>query len=156
MQPDGSGATIRRNVVVMVDDDADDLFLAAEAIDNIAAEIDFRALTNGAELLDYLNRQGPFAAPGAAPRPDLVLLDLNMPLMDGHTTLNVLREQDEFRDIPVIIFSTSTAPTDIRKSYLGGANTYIAKPQSFDALCETMRCLSNYWFDTAERLDGTD
>tara|TARA_R110002096_G_scaffold23438_12_gene74606 strand:+ start:4412 stop:4882 length:471 start_codon:yes stop_codon:yes gene_type:complete len=156
MQPDRSGDPKRRNVVVMVDDDADDLFLAAEAIDNIAAEIDFRTLTNGAELLDYLNRQGQFTAPGSAPRPDLVLLDLNMPLMDGHTTLNLLRKQDEFRDIPVIIFSTSTAPTDIRKSYLGGANTYIAKPQSFDALCEMMRCLSEYWFDTAERLDATD
>jgi CheY-like chemotaxis protein len=87
---------------------------------------------------------------------DLVLLDLNMPLMDGHATLNVLRKQDEFRDIPVVIFSTSTAPTDIQKSYMGGANTYIAKPQSFDALCVTMQKLSEYWFDTAERANVAD
>lgn len=85
-----------------------------------------------------------------------MLLDLNMPMMDGHTTLKMLRNRDDFRDIPIVIFSTSTAPTDIHKSYLGGANTYIAKPQSFDALCETMQRLSEYWFDTAERAHVTD
>lgn len=156
MPPDMGLDTTRRNVVVMVDDDTDDLYLAAEALDNIDAAVDFHTLTSGAELMDYLNRQGRFAAPAVAPRPDLVLLDLNMPMLDGHATLNLLRKQDDFRDIPIIIFSTSTAPTDIHKSYMGGANTYIAKPQSFDALCETMQRLSEYWFDTAERANVTD
>lgn len=156
MPPDLTRNPAHRNVIVMVDDDTDDLYLAAEALDNIDAPIDFHTLTSGTELIDYLNRQGRFATPAAAPRPDLVLLDLNMPMMDGHTTLKMLRERDDFRDIPIVIFSTSTAPTDIHKSYLGGANTYIAKPQSFDALCETMQRLSEYWFETAERARVTD
>lgn len=156
MPPDMPRDAIRRNVIVMVDDDTDDLYLAAEALDNIKAPIDFHTLTSGADLIDYLSRHGRFAPPAAAPRPDLVLLDLNMPMMDGHTTLKMLRNRDDFRDIPIVIFSTSTAPTDIHKSYLGGANTYIAKPQSFDALCETMQRLSEYWFDTAERAHVTD
>lgn len=154
MQPDTQAAPNRRNVIVMVDDDTDDLYLAAEAIDTVGVPIEFRALGSGTELMDYLERRGKFSAPSCAPRPDLVLLDLNMPLMDGLATLNMLRTSEAFRDIPVIIFSTSTAPTDIHKSYLGGANTYIAKPHSFDALCETMQKLSEYWFDTAERADG--
>ena len=140
----------------MVDDDTDDLFLAEEAFEHIDADLDFRTLSNGSELIAYLNRDGRFAEPAAAPRPDLVLLDLNMPLMDGHTALGLLRAREDFRDIPIVIFSTSTAPKDIRKSYLGGANTYIAKPQSFDELCEIMKCLSEYWFSMAERANVSD
>ncbi len=156
MPPDMERTGTRRNVIVMVDDDSDDLFLATEAIGEIGADIACYTLSNGAELISYLDRQGQFADPASAPRPDLVLLDLNMPLMDGHETLGVLREREEFRDIPVVIFSTSTAPKDIRKSYLGGANTYIAKPQSYDGLCEIMQCLSEYWFGAAERANVED
>ncbi len=156
MRPDRLGGKPRRNVLIMVDDDNDDLFLATEAIDSIAPDVEFRTLHNGLELIDYLNRQGSFASPATAPRPDLVLLDLNMPILDGHATLDMLRKQDEFRDIPIVIFSTSTAPMDIRKSYVGGANTYIAKPQSFDELCEIMQRLSEYWFETAERTCDSD
>ena len=139
----------------MVDDDDDDLFLARQAFNHIDADIDFRTLSNGSELIAYLNRDGRFAEPAAAPRPDLVLLDLNMPLMDGHTALGLVRAHETCRGIPVVIFSTSTAPQDIRKAYLGGANTYIAKPQSFDELCEIMKCLSEYWFAMAERANVT-
>ena len=156
MLPDTNQRGRRRNVLVMVDDDSDDLFLATEAISEIDAGIVFHTLSNGAELISYLDREGQFADPATAPRPDLVLLDLNMPLMDGHATLGVLREREEFRDIPVVIFSTSTAPKDIRKSYLGGANTYIAKPQSYDGLCEIMQRLSEYWFRAAERANVED
>jgi len=156
MPPEKLRNKTRRRVLVMVDDDADDLFLATEAIDSIGRDIEFCTLSNGVELIDYLNRLGRFAGPTAAPRPDLVLLDLNMPVMDGHATLAMLRKQEEFRDIPVVIFSTSTAPKDIHKAYLGGANTYIAKPQSFDELCEIMRCLDQYWFNTAERIHDPD
>ncbi len=136
-------------LIVMVDDDAEDQYLAAEALTTLARPVRLLPLASGAELIDYLNRAGKFSALSAPPRPDLVLLDLNMPRMDGHETLRRLREDPAQQDLAVVVFSTSQAPSDVTRAYRNGANSYIVKPQSFDALCAILTTLAEYWFHTA-------
>ncbi|MGR9092005.1 MAG: response regulator [Gammaproteobacteria bacterium] len=94
-------------------------------------------------------REGADTAEGSAPRPDLVLLDLNMPRMNGHETLAELRKIDTYRNLPVIVFTTSNVEQDVNQAYRGGANYYIAKPDSFEALCHAMDALQEFWFNTA-------
>jgi len=138
----------------MVDDDAEDQYLAAEALKEIGDNSTLHGLADGAQLLDYLCREGAFAGDEDVRRPDLVLLDLNMPIMDGHEALRRLREFEDLRDLPVVVFSTSRARSDINSAYRNGANTYIVKPQSFDDLCQTMESLRRYWFEVAETPDA--
>jgi len=151
MNPSSRPVTGKPKLILLVDDNPEDQYLTAEALKTVGRANEFRALDSGTQLLAYLRREGTYAADGVAPRPDLVLLDLNMPRMTGHETLTELREIDEYLDLPVIIFSTSQADNDVREAYRNGANSYIAKPDSFDDLCEAMDSVQRYWFDTAER-----
>jgi CheY-like chemotaxis protein len=142
----------RQKFILMVDDDAEDRYLAAEALKEIGDTSTIRALENGEQLLQYLRHEGSFSA-NDSPRPDLILLDLNMPIMDGHEALRRLRDVEELRDLPIVVFSTSRSLSDINKAYRNGANTYVVKPQSFDELCRTMESLRRYWFEIAETPD---
>jgi CheY-like chemotaxis protein len=105
---------------------------------------------NGEELLDYLKRRGRFAPPASAPSPGLILLDLNMPRKDGREALREIKEDPELCTIPVVILTTSKADTDIARIYELGANSFIAKPVSFDGLVDVMRVLGRYWFEIVE------
>ena len=136
-------------LILLVDDNPDDQYLTTEALRAAGGSNTMRALDSGAQLLAYLRREGAYAAEGVAPRPDLVLLDLNMPRMNGHETLSELRKINEYCTLPVIVFSTSKVEKDVAEAYRGGANSYIAKPDSFDALCRAMAALQEFWFDTA-------
>lgn len=136
-------------LILLVDDNPEDQYLTTEAFRAAGGSNTISALGSGTELLAYLQREGVYAADGAAPRPDLVLLDLNMPRMNGHETLAALREIDALRNLPVIIYSTSRVDEDVNRAYRGGANAYIAKPDSFEALCRAMATLQEFWFDTA-------
>lgn len=137
------------HLILLVDDNPEDQYLTTEALRAAGGNNEMRALDSGAQLLAYLRREGAYAAEGSAPRPDLVLLDLNMPRMNGHETLAELRKIDEYCNLPVIVFSTSKVEKDVTQAYRGGANCYIAKPDSFDALCSAMSALQVFWFDTA-------
>lgn len=106
-----------------------------------------RWVQDGEELLDYLLRRGDYADPAESPDPDLVLLDLNMPRKDGRAALREIREDDRLRRLPVIVLTTSDAERDVYSSYDLGANSYIIKPNSFDAFCEVMAQVTNYWFN---------
>lgn len=136
-------------VILMADDDADDRLLAQDALSecNLANELHF--VENGEELLDYLHRRGKFSQ-GNAPRPGLILLDLNMPRKDGREALREIKSDPNLKRIPVIVLTTSKADTDISKIYDLGANSFIAKPVAFDALVKVMKLLGNYWFDIVE------
>tara|TARA_R110001592_G_scaffold67338_2_gene206488 strand:- start:159 stop:599 length:441 start_codon:yes stop_codon:yes gene_type:complete len=136
-------------LILLVDDNAEDQYLTTEALRAAGGKNTMRTLDGGAELLAYLRRDGEYAVDGAAPRPDLILLDLNMPRMSGHETLAELRKIDEFRNLPVIVFSTSAVEQDVNLAYRGGANAYITKPDSFEALCRAMSTLQEFWFNTA-------
>jgi CheY-like chemotaxis protein len=103
---------------------------------------------DGDEALDYLSRRGRFAGPGAAPRPAVVLLDLNLPGTDGREVLERMKADPALREIPVVVLTTSSNPADIRLCYQGGAASYIVKPIRFDDFLTTVQNLKQYWFET--------
>jgi len=133
----------------MADDDPDDRLLAQDALSECKLANDLRFVENGEQLLDYLHRRGNFAN-GNAPRPGLILLDLNMPRKDGREALREIKLDPELRRIPVIVLTTSKADTDISKIYELGANSFISKPVTFDSLVNVMKILGNYWFEIVE------
>ena len=136
-------------VILMADDDADDRLLAKDALAECKLGNDLHFVENGEELLDYLHRRGKFT-PGTAPRPGLILLDLNMPRKDGREALREIKLDPEFRRIPVVVLTTSKADTDISKIYELGANSFIAKPVTFDSLVNVMKALGKYWLEIVE------
>jgi CheY-like chemotaxis protein len=138
--------TLTPVTILMADDDDGDVLLARTALEDAGVANNFHHVGNGQELLDYLKREGGYAAPAEAPRPVLILLDLNMPLMDGREALKHLKSDPALRSIPVVVMTTSRSEEDILRSYDIGANSYITKPVSFDGLVDAMRHLGSYWF----------
>jgi len=138
----------------MADDDADDRLLAQDALAESKIPSELHFVENGEELMDYLNRRGRYSAV-SAPRPGLILLDLNMPKKDGREALREIKSDEELRRIPVVVLTTSQADTDIGQIYDLGANSFITKPVSFDALVNVMRTVGHYWFETVELPNST-
>jgi len=130
----------------MCDDDPDDQLLVSDALDEarLGNIIDFTS--NGKELFQYLNREGDYAHLVDKPLPGLILLDLNMPVMDGREVLSKLKQNEKFRSIPVIVLTTSKAEEDIARSYGMGVNSFIIKPVSFENLVDMVRTVTDYWF----------
>lgn len=138
------------NVILMADDDDDDRLLTRDAVVEAGLDGDLHFVQNGEELLDYLCHRGKYQSPRMAPRPGLILLDLNMPLKDGREALREIRADPELRRIPVVVLTTSKADTDIGAIYELGANSFISKPFQFEALVAVMKMLGQYWFNTVE------
>ncbi len=136
--------------ILMVDDDEDDRMMTEKALRKNRVINPIQFLSDGEELLDYIKRKGKFSDPGASPRPCFVLLDLNMPRMDGRKALLFLKADPELKKIPVVVLSTSSAEEDILRSYNLGANSFITKPVTFDGLVSTMESLKNYWLEIVE------
>ncbi|MFO7985048.1 MAG: response regulator [Desulfatiglandaceae bacterium] len=136
-------------VILMVDDDPDDYYLTKAALEESGAQTELYLVADGQELLDYLFCQGKFADSERAAHPSLILLDLNMPIKNGKEALTALKADPGLRQIPVVIYTNSTAEEDIVSSYQLGASSYIPKPASFQSLVETMGTLSRYWLDIA-------
>lgn len=136
--------------ILMADDDADDRRLTQEAFEEGRLINDLRFVENGEQLMDYLYRRGAFAPPAEAPRPGLILLDLNMPRKDGRTVLKELKTDPDLRQIPVCVLTTSKADEDIYKSYDLGVNSYIVKPVTFEAMVDILQTLEKYWFEIVE------
>lgn len=132
--------------ILVAEDDADDRILLADAFAESGVVVTLDFVADGVELLDYLAQCDADASQGL---PDLVLLDLNMPRMDGREALRAIREHDSLRHLPVIILTTSKAELDIRVSYQLGANSYVTKPRRFDELIAVLRSLERYWMDIA-------
>lgn len=136
--------------ILMADDDADDRRLTQEAFEEARLINDLRFVENGEQLMEYLRKQGPYAPPAEAPRPGLILLDLNMPRKDGRTVLKEIKSDPALRQIPVCVLTTSKADEDIYKSYDLGVNSYIVKPVTFEALVDILQTLEKYWFEIVE------
>jgi CheY-like chemotaxis protein len=140
----------KRITVLMAEDDEDDRLLTKEALEENRLVNDLRFVEDGEELLDYLNRRGPYAERARSPRPGLILLDLNMPRKDGREALQEIKGDPRLRAIPVVILTTSKADEDIHRSYELGANSYITKPVTFAGMVELTRTLGRYWFELVE------
>ena len=131
-------------VILLADDDPEDRMLAEEALVGNPFAKDVRTVVDGEELLDYLYRRGRFNAENA-PRPGLILLDLNMPKIDGREALAVIKADRFLRDIPIVVMTTSTAEEDIERSYFLGANSFVTKPASLESLNFFTQSICEYW-----------
>jgi CheY-like chemotaxis protein len=137
--------------ILICDDDEDDRMLTQQALENAHVSNRLRFVEDGEQLLDYLYQRGAFAGEtGKAPRPGLILLDLNMPKMDGREALKVIKGDAALRDIPVVVLSTSHLDEDIARSYQLGVNSFITKPVTFSGLVEAMNVLGRYWLEIVE------
>jgi CheY-like chemotaxis protein len=141
---------MRRPISILVaDDDPEDRMLAEEALRESRLVNDIRFVDDGEDLLEYLQGRGRYAG-ADNPRPDMILLDLNMPRMDGREALKVIKGDPVLRRIPVVVLTTSKAEEDIYRTYDLGVNSFIIKPVTFDSLVDIMKVLGAYWFQIVE------
>jgi len=138
--------------ILIADDDADDRFMSKKALQKNKLANDIYFVEDGEELLDYLHRHGKYNDSNS-PTPDLILLDLNMPRMDGREALRRIKQNPDFRQIPIIMMTTSQEESDIFKTYDLGVNSFITKPVSFEELVEIMQVISTYWFQIVKLPD---
>ena len=141
----GYGSDERR-VILLVEDNPDDMELTRIAMMDAGLDVDLEWVTDGSEALEYLQQQGTFAA---ARRPDLVLLDLNLPRLDGRELLRIVKADAGLCSIPVVVLTTSVDDHDVRDAYLAHANAFISKPADFDLYVRTLRALQDFWFSAA-------
>ncbi len=131
--------------IVIADDDADDRFLIEDAFNELNGMHELNFVEDGEELLELLRGDGRYADGGGKVRPNLILLDLNMPRMDGLVALKEIRADPKLHNMPVVILTTSASDDDIISAYKSGANSYISKPAAFEELLEITKVLSGYW-----------
>jgi CheY-like chemotaxis protein len=138
----------RKNLeLLVVEDNAAEVLLLEEILAEAEVALEMRVVKDGAEGLAYLRREGRYA--GVA-RPDLIMLDLNLPGRDGRQVLLEIKEDPDLRAIPVIILSTSQAEEDISECYRLQANCYIVKPVSLEEFIEVLRAIESFWFKTVK------
>src|SRR5580692_9562012 len=134
-------------VVLLVEDSPGDVRLTKEAFRDADPQIDLRVAVDGVEAMAYLRREGVHSD---APRPDFILLDLNLPKMDGREVLALIKEDDDLKTIPTIILTTSEAEVDVLKSYQLQANCYINKPVQLEAFEAIVKSVNYFWATTAK------
>jgi chemotaxis family two-component system response regulator Rcp1 len=132
--------------ILIVDDSPADATLLRHLLVSLGRSHEVYFATDGLDALDFLHCRGPYVD---APRPNLILLDVNMPKMDGHQVLAELKSDPELSVIPVIMLSTSVSPTDIRKAYQAHANCYVQKPTDLQRAERLVRAIEAFWIDFA-------
>jgi CheY-like chemotaxis protein len=142
---DRGGRTI---TILMADDDEEDRDLTREALERAQLRQRMRFVGDGQELLDYLRHEGRYAEDAdEAPTPGIILLDLNMPKMDGREALAEIKADPRLRPIPVVVLTTSRDEEDVVRSYDLGVNSFITKPVTFGSLVDVMEAWGRYWFE---------
>jgi CheY-like chemotaxis protein len=136
-------------VILMADDDDDDYLLTQKALKASKLLNTLIRVKDGEELVDYLLKRGEYEHQETV-RPGIILLDLNMPRKDGREALKEIKDHENLRDIPVVVFTTSKAEEDVYKTYQLGVNSFITKPVTFSNLLDVMTSLGNYWFEIVE------
>ena len=131
--------------ILLVEDNPDDVELTRIAFAEAGSAHRLTVVSDGAEALDYLFARGKHADRDPASLPSLVLLDLNLPKLDGREVLQAIRADDTTRRLPVVILTTSSEPSDVERAYALGANSYIQKPVEFDRFVEVVRQVGRYW-----------
>lgn len=131
--------------ILLAEDSPSDAGLTLEALKRSTVATNAHHVSDGVELFAFLRRQDQFSS---APRPDLILLDLNMPRMDGHEVLTELLKDDHLRSIPVIVLTTSDSEEDVVSAYQRKASCYIRKPVGLDGFLQAMREIDAFWLQT--------
>lgn len=140
--------------ILIADDDDDDRQLAREAFHEARLGNPLAFVEDGEQLLAYLRREGRYADDALYPLPGLVLLDLNMPRMDGREALAEIKGSDQLKHIPVVVMTTSKAEEDVVRSYRVGVNSFITKPVTFQGLVEVVATLGKYWLEIVDLPGG--
>ena len=141
----------RAITILMADDDEDDRELARDALQDERLAERMQFVVDGQDLLDYLHRDGPYSSgPRSAPRPSIILLDLNMPRKDGREALAEIKADDSLRRIPVVVLTTSRDEEDVRRAYELGASSFITKPVTHSKLTDVMSTVALYWSQVVE------
>ena len=131
--------------VLLIEDHLADIALTRKALNRLSTSVILDVVLDGMEAMRYLRKQGRFKD---VVRPDIILLDLNMPRMDGREVLKAIRAEESLKWIPVVVLTTSSSPSDIRDAYELGANSYIAKPVGYEDFQKVIEVLETYWFNT--------
>lgn len=143
--------TKRNSIMLLIaDDDSDDRMLIEDAFDESRLSNPRVYVEDGQELLDFLRAEGKYTDRDPDELPGLILLDLNMPRMDGRTALKHLKEDSRLRRIPVVVLTTSKAEEDILRTYDLGVSSFISKPVTFDGLVNVVRALNTYWIEVVQ------
>jgi CheY-like chemotaxis protein len=140
----------KKMIILVADDDEDDQLFTKEAFDESKLNIEIRFVNDGLELLDYLKQRNKYANPESCPRPSLILLDLNMPKMDGREALKEIKTDETLKMIPVVALTTSKAEQDVLKTYELGINSFITKPVSIADFIEIASTLGHYWLEIVQ------
>jgi len=128
--------------ILLVEDNDGDVFLTMEALKDAKIANSVHVVHDGVEALEFLRRQGKYAT---APRPDLILLDLNLPRKDGRQVLREIKDDPSLRRIPVVILTTSKGEEDVLRAYDLHANCYITKPVDFNRFMEVVKSIEEFW-----------
>ena len=136
--------------ILVAEDDADDRMLLKDAFEESSMVNELRFVEDGEQLLAYLRREGEYAEPGDAPIAGLILLDLNMPKMDGREALTIIKNDAVLRSIPVVVLTTSSEEDDVFYAYRLGVSSYISKPVTFEGLVNVVKVLNAYWLEVVE------
>jgi two-component system, chemotaxis family, response regulator Rcp1 len=138
--------------VLLVEDNPGDADLTRESLEASHLPIELTVAVNGTQAIDMLHKRGPFASRRT---PDLILLDLNLPGLDGRAVLWIIKKDDGLRRIPVCVLTSSAAEMDVLESYHLGANCYVVKPIDFKTFQGLVRAVENFWFTVVKLPNGT-
>lgn len=145
----------RSVTILLVDDDEEDRELTRDALRHARLANDLRIAVDGQDLMDYLRHEGQYADPDAdAPRPGIILLDLNMPKKNGREALAEIKADATLRQIPVVVLTTSKDEQDVFATYDLGVSGFVTKPVTFAGLVDVMRTWTRYWFEVVELPNG--
>ncbi|HXG13002.1 MAG TPA: response regulator [Gemmataceae bacterium] len=133
--------------ILLIEDSPEDYQTTVRALRQVGLANPIHHCADGDEALDFLHRRGAYADPARAPRPMIILLDLNLPGTDGREVLAEVKRCDGLKVIPVIVLTTSADERDVQRCYEAGANSYIQKPVDFDGFLRAIRSLKEYWFE---------
>lgn len=133
--------------LLVVEDSNEDFRMLQRLMRRMAVQNPIYRCTNGDEVLEFLYQEGNYQDPNVAPRPSVILLDLNLPGIDGRDILERLKQDSSLRKIPVVVFTTSSNPRDIEICYQKGANGYLIKPINVQELQKTIQAFVNYWLE---------
>jgi CheY-like chemotaxis protein len=139
--------------ILLADDDEEDRELARDALQDSRLANEMKFVVDGQDLLDYLRHEGRWAEE-ESPRPGIILLDLNMPKMDGREALAEIKADDSLRRIPVVVLTTSKDEADVLSTYDLGVSSFITKPVTFGGLVDVMKTWTQYWFEIVELPNG--
>ena len=142
--------------ILMADDDEEDCALTKEAMTDARLANEMRFVSDGEELMDYLHKRGKYGNGTDAPRPGVILLDLNMPKKDGREALAEIKSDPDLRRIPVCVLTTSSDEEDIFRTYDLGVNSFMTKSVTFAGLVEVLQTWSRYWFEVVDLPNGVD